>query len=158
MKPLLIGENNPVSLRPGHELYPLPEGCAGNRLWHMLSDAHRRRRGKILLPSRYLAAFERRNLVRAKSFDARTARAMALEMQMELFGSGRRIVCLGRKVQHAFSLPPLQPLEMATIGGSRWYAVPHPSGRNLWYNDEANRAAVGDLLLGLMEEADARVS
>ena len=154
MKPLIIGENNPQSLAEGHELYPLPEGCAGNRLWHMLDDSHQRKRdGKRLLPSRYLESFERRNLVVARTFDAKLARAMAGVYAKELFGSGRTVLLLGRRVQAAFSAPPAEPFSEWLTGGTKFWRVPHPSGRNLWYNERANQEKVGDFLLKLYEES-----
>lgn len=155
MRPLLIGENNPQSLKPGHELYPLPEGCAGNRLWHMIDDVYHIKYGKRLYPSDYLNAFERRNLVIAREFNMPRARLRAGVMMQELLCSSRQVVLLGRQVQKAFGLPPFEPLTYELIGGCRFYAVPHPSGRNMWFNDEKNRVAAGNLLLSLMESARA---
>lgn len=152
MIPLLIGENNPQSLAKGHELYPLPDGCAGNRLWRMLNEAHQRKHKKQLLPSKYLAGFERRNLVVAKSFDPRTAKASAGVISEELWGSGRTVVLLGRNVQRAFGIPPAEPFSDYLNGGVKWWRVPHPSGRNLWFNEQSNRATVGDFLLRIYEE------
>lgn len=159
-KPILIGMNNPVSTRPGHELYPLPEGCTGNRLWKML---HQRTGASM---SQYRDTFERRNLVRGLEYDRLRARARAHEMVCELRGSGRTVVLLGNAVREAFNfclrgsgtlfepepggtssdgLPPLlvHPQE---AGGCTWRQIPHPSGRNLFYNSEKNREVVALLL------------
>lgn len=152
MKPVLIGENNPISLRSGYELYPLPVGCSGQRLWVMLNEAHQRaHEGKYLMPSWYIERFDRRNLVVGHTFDLQKAKTRVREFKAELFGSGRRVVLLGKRVQGAFGLS-LQPLEMIRADGCEWYAVPHPSGRNTWYNDARHAAAVGNLLLRLYEE------
>jgi hypothetical protein len=148
MKPILIGMNNPLSTRPGHELYPLPEGCTGNRLWKIL---HARTGASM---SQYRDAFERRNLVRGLEYDRIAARARAYETVLELRGSGRTVVLLGNAVREAFhyvlrdgvllgntdyttGLPPLlvHPQE---AGGCIWRQIPHPSGRNLWYNEQKN--------------------
>lgn len=157
MKPILIGLNNPVSTRPGHELYPLPEGCTGNRLWGLLHD----RTGASM--SQYLDTFERRNLVRGVEYDKVKGRARAHETLVELRGSGRTVVLLGSVVREAFhfclkgsgdlftpvigedGLPPLlvHPQE---AGGCTWRQIPHPSGRNLFYNDEKNREVVALLM------------
>jgi hypothetical protein len=153
-KPLLIGMNNPVSLRPGHELYPLPEGCTGNRLWKMLNE----RTGATITD--YIRTFERRNLVRGMHYDRQRARARAFEMWQELKGSGRTVVLLGAAVREAFDyvakgqcgilqgetgIPPLlvHPQE---AGGCTWRQIPHPSGRNLFYNEPKNREVVALLM------------
>lgn len=158
-KPLLIGMNNPISTRPGHELYPLPDGCTGNRLWKMLNE----RTGATF--SDYIRTFERRNLVRGMRYDRNSARARAYEMLCELRGSGRTVVLLGAAVREAFhfclkdsgdlltssptigeaGLPPLlvHPQE---AGGCTWRQIPHPSGRNLWYNESKNREVVALLM------------
>lgn len=155
MKPILIGLNNPVSQRPGHELYPLPEGCTGHRIWRMLHDR------TSATMSQYLETFERRNLVRAVEYDRMKGRARAYEIVVELRGSGRTVVLLGNAVREAFDwvmrgeglldqscasgIPPLlvHPQE---AGGCTWRQIPHPSGRNLFYNDEKNREVVALLL------------
>lgn len=155
-KPILIGLNNPVSTRLGHELYPLPEGCTGNRLWKMLNS----RTGATM--RNYLETFERRNLVRAPAYDKLAGRARAYEIITELKNSHRTVVLLGNVVREAVDwafrndhgrmlfggasgLPPLlvHPQE---VGGCIWRQIPHPSGRNLFYNDEKNRELVALLL------------
>jgi hypothetical protein len=93
MKPILIGMNNPVSTRTGHELYPLPVGCTGHRIWDML---HQRTRATM---REYVEAFERRNLVTGVQWDRTKARARAYETLIELRGSGRTVVLLGNSVR-----------------------------------------------------------
>lgn len=151
MKPILIGMNNPLSTRPGHELYPAPEGCTGHRLWRLLNartDASR---------VQYLDTFERRNLVTAKEWDRLAARARAYEMWQELKGTGRTIVLLGNSVRESFDyiargdfsvlgadstgLPPLL-VHPQVAGGCTWRQIPHPSGRNTWYATQENRKVV----------------
>src|SRR5688500_427358 len=88
--------NNPLSTRPGHELYPAPEGCTGHRLWRMLNARTGASR------QTYLECFERRNLVRGLEWDRLAARARAYEMVQELRGSGRTVVLLGQSVREAF--------------------------------------------------------
>lgn len=51
---------------------------------------------------------------------------------------GDAVLLLGRRVQRAFGLIHLAPLDtIARSGGlgPTFVAVPHPSGRNRWYND-----------------------
>lgn len=141
MRPILIGMNNPLSLAPGHELYPHPPGCTGHRLWSMLNE-----RLPIVTRRRYLDTFERRNLVVGTQYDKRIARASASLIYAELWGSGRVVVLLGNAVRDAFGdVPPLL-LHPQLIGGCTWRQIPHPSGRNLWYNVPENRKLVGVLL------------
>ena len=138
-RPILIGQNNPVSLKPGHELYPLPKGCTGNRLWQMLAE----RTGATM--RQYVDAFERRNLVVAQRFDRQVAKANAALIYAELWGSGRTVVLLGQEVVRAFGIPPVL-LHPQVIGGTTWRQIPHPSGLNRWYNDAENVRLVGLLL------------
>ena len=152
MKPILIGMNNPISTRPGHELYPAPEGCTGWRLWRMLNA----RTGASRI--QYLDTFERRNLVVGKEWDRLAARARAYEVVQELRDSGRTVVLLGQSVREAFhyvleewhgvpvgGLPALL-IHPQQVEGVTWRQVPHPSGRNLWFNEPENRKVV-ELLL-----------
>lgn len=156
MKPILCGMNNPISTRPGHELYPLPEGCTGHRLYKMLQA----RTGATM--RQYVDSFERRNLVRGKEWDQLAARARAFEVVCELRGSGRTVVLLGNAVRDAFdwtlrngsqceSLPPVL-VHPQVIGGVTWRQIPHPSGMNRWYNTEENRKVVELLMEELYVE------
>lgn len=151
MKPLILGMNNPLSDDPEFDLYPYPEGSAGHRLWKLLPEGTTR--------NQYMAAFDRRNLLHARKWDAREARHAAQDLLPELVG--RLVVLLGTEVRSALGLPAVVPLSMhesllrpdASPGTQimlRWVALPHPSGRNLWYNNEDNRLRAGDLLDRIM--------
>lgn len=139
-KPILCGMNNPLSREPGYELYPLPAGCTGHRLYSMLNER---------LPSvtrrDYLDTFDRRNLVCGQVFSRALARQEAERMFAELWGSRRTVVLLGQDVVRAFGHPRLL-VEPQEIGGCTWRQVPHPSGRNLWFNKPEHRKMVGTLL------------
>lgn len=138
-RPVLIGMNNPLSTRAGHELFPAPEGCTGHRLWTMLHDrTHASRQS-------YMDTFERRNLVRGIPWDRTAAKARAYEMSCEFEGTGRVVVLLGQEVRAAFGHPPLL-IHPQVIGGCTFRQLPHPSGRNRWYNDPDN-LKVAELLL-----------
>ncbi len=156
-RPILVGMNNPLSTRPGHELYPYPPGCTGHRLWTMLETRTGARRGQ------YLEAFERRNLVAGVKFDHRAARPRAMEMVEELKGSGRTIVLLGNSVRECFNLalegqlPPLL-VHPTTVGGCVWRQIPHPSGLNRWYNAPENTKVVELLMEELYVEYAKRVA
>jgi hypothetical protein len=130
MKPVLLGMNNPH--RVGDPLSP--DATAGLRL-RELSGLSR---------VDYVAAFDRMNLLEARRWSARAARYAAVEVRRRL--AGRRVVVLGREVWDSIGLPRVD--WFVTIGryGAAWTLVPHPSGLNRCYNDDANVAAVRRLL------------
>jgi len=139
-KPILIGMNNPISSEDGHQLYPYPEGCTGHRLWKMLQ-------GRLPHVSRraYLETFERRNLVTGRSWSSALGRDEAARISAELFGVDRVVVLLGEDVRRCFGHPRLL-IEPQIIGGTTWRQLPHPSGRNMWYNSSRHRELAGLLL------------
>jgi hypothetical protein len=139
-RPVLIGMNNPISSDPDHALFPYPEGCTGHRLLDMLQS-----RLPNVTRRQYLERFDRRNVVDGKHYNAALAREGAAKLDLEFFGSGRTIVLLGNDTIAAFGHPRLL-IHPQIIGGSTWRQIPHPSGRNFWYNDETNRALVASLL------------
>ena len=140
-KPLLLGMNNPLSDDPEYDLYPYPEGSSGWRLWKMLPGDPPR--------AEYLRRFDRRNLLRAREWSAGAARAAAAALLLEL--RGRTVIVLGSQVRAALDLPRVEPLtwHACEAHGFDWLAVPHPSGKNLWYNNLANRSQVGAFLWSL---------
>jgi hypothetical protein len=93
----------------------------------------------------YRDVFERRNLIRGSTWDAVHAKARAHEVACELHGSGRTVVLLGQDVRQAFGHPRLL-IHPQEIGGVVWRQLPHPSGRNTWYNKEENKK-LAELLL-----------
>jgi hypothetical protein len=142
MKPLLLGMNNPISDDPEYDLYPYPERSAGWRLWKMLPGEISRRQ--------YLEMFDRRNLLRSRSWSQPAAREAAKVLLPEL--KGRLVVVLGSEVRAALGLPLSEPLVFRRTTSPvqyDWVPVPHPSGRNLWYNQPGNREQVGAMLLEL---------
>jgi hypothetical protein len=128
--------NNPLSDDPKLALYPLPPGCAGNRLWRLLHD----RTGAT--KAEYVRGFERVNLVIGE-WDRVDARAAADEFIR--VHQGRRAVILGASVRTAFRLPPVL-VTTVLHRGVYFRQLPHPSGRCRWYNDPKNRAVAGMLL------------
>jgi hypothetical protein len=137
-RPILIGMNNPVYPgQPEFALYPYPPGCTGERIWEMINER------TPLSKQEYLRAFDRRNLVDSGDWRPGEAADRAAELLPDL--RGREIVLLGSQVRRAFGLPALliHPLRWR---GVRWRQIPHPSGRNLWYNDPTCRALVAMLL------------
>jgi len=146
-RPVLVGMNNPLSSEPAHALFPHPAGCTGHRLYEMLKS-----RVPHVTRREYLDVFDRRNVVSAMSYDREEARLGASRLYLEFFGSGRTVVLLGAETVAAFGLPRLL-LHPQENGGCTWRQIPHPSGRNLWFNDEKNRTLVAMLLEDLYNAA-----
>lgn len=71
--------------------------------------------------------------------------------------AGRRVALAGRAAEGA-GLKGLPPLRWLRLGGegepAEVCALPHPSGVNRWYNDGANRAAVGAWLADVRRERE----
>jgi hypothetical protein len=144
LRPVLLGMNNPVSSDPAHALYPHPPGCTGWRLWDMLNDR------MDVSKTQYLRAFDRRNLVDGKTWHPGEAARRAASLIEEL--RGREIVVLGAAPRRILGLPELlvHPIQWR---GSTWRQLPHPSGRNLWYNDPTCRVLASCLLAELYSPA-----
>lgn len=143
MKPIILGMNNPKSSDPLKVLLPTDEpGSAGNRLWNMTE----------MTETQYLLAFDRRNLLSSRTWRNRAA-IVAAQKFMEELPERSEVVVLGRLVWFAFDFEIVPPCERRiTANGSKFYFVPHPSGKNLWYNDEDNGKRVGRLLRSLSEK------
>lgn len=138
-RPIILGMNNPISSDPEHALFPAPEGCTGHRLWTMLHARTQCSRAA------YLSAFDRRNLVPGKFWSPRIAREQATALIEELRGSERVVLVLGAEPRDALGLHPLL-VHPSYQHGVVWRQLPHPSGRNRWYNTPGNRETA-ELLL-----------
>jgi hypothetical protein len=126
-KPVILGMNS----RTGEALGLLPTTGAGCRLWKCTGMTLRE----------YLDAFDRMNLLEEPEWVAERARVAAAKIKERL--KGRRVIVLGSQAWTALGLPKKNLMEphFAT-DGTRWIMLPHPSGKNLWYNDAANREKV----------------
>jgi hypothetical protein len=136
-RPLLVGMTNPyVRMDKFTEaLYPAPEGCTGWRLWQMISEV------SGISRDQYVEKFSRTNLDEPD-----------LDEKVE---ASTVIIPLGRVAWGHFRLPAkARPLTGIHRSGKKFVLVPHPSGRNLWYNDPANRRAVGEFLSALCSEEE----
>lgn len=144
MRTVLIGMNNPVSSDPEHSLYPAPPGCAGHRLAKMLCDVSMIGRGA------YIKGFDRRNLLVGQWVPA-AAREAAVRFEVEnaVYPQIGTVVLLGNEVRDAFRHAP-RLVHGYRRGGMTYRQVPHPSGRNPWYNDPDHRLVVGLMLEELL--------
>lgn len=139
MKPILLGTVNPYDADPRVALFPAPERSAGYRLWRMLHEVSGAWRWD------YVHGFDRRNLV-AGEWSTAAARAAAESFTAP---AGSTIVLLGSEVARAFGHAP-RPIHPYEAGGCVWRQVPHPSGRNTFYNEPEHRLVVGLLLEELL--------
>jgi hypothetical protein len=145
---ILVGMTNPLNSDPSHALYPAPEGCTGHRLWRMLHEVSGASRMD------YRDGFERMNLCHGE-WTKEQARASARHLREDI---GRlpspqslTVVALGREVARALDLPEEHGLVTPLVrDGVAWRQVPHPSGRNPWYNKPEHRLVVGLLLEELL--------
>lgn len=121
---LLVGERPGPSTHKKLPLFPYPPNSAGGRLLKM---------SRIGIET-YLGRLIRVNLF--ESFDLGWDADKATEAAkaiMDAQPEGRRVVVLGTRVAQAFGLTAFFKLE--DHDGRMVCAIPHPSGRNLLYND-----------------------
>ncbi len=92
-------------------------------------------------------------------FPAELAASQAANLSHSLLRS-RRLVLLGRRVALAFGVPRSAGREYAEWTrsplGPEVAVIPHPSGKNLWYNDSANRRRVERFLRGALAGKETR--
>lgn len=124
---LLVGEDNPYGSDPAFALYCYPPGCAGYRLRRILG-----------LPQHIYLSLHRKNLC-DDAWSAKRARERAFEL-LTPFAEWKVLVLLGRKVTStfekvAFSGDPLEAFAFRrSCPGLTLVSLPHPSGRNLVWN------------------------
>ena len=132
-RPVLLGMNVPIE---GY--LPLdPDGPTGRRLVEIMGrDA--------------FDLYDRTNMIERRQWSREVARDGAMEKIRSLVG--RPVVVLGNETWAALSLPICSWLKFIYLNasetylGDRWYRVPHPSGRNLLYNNERRRSETRSLL------------
>jgi len=150
---VLVGMNNPVSSDPAHALYPHPPGCTGHRLFSMLCAV------RPATTRRDYLALRRVNVLGQKRWSAGEARAAAYALRNSLLTEAHSepegsltVVVFGQDAWRALLLPEHVPLVLPYREGRVvWRRVPHPSGRNHWYNEPGNRVVVGLLLAELLD-------
>ena len=135
---LLVGENNPYGSTPEFALYCYPPGCAGYRLRRIFG-----------LPQHQYLSLHRKNLCDG-DWSKEAAKKRVLEL-LSPTAPWRVIVMLGRKVAESFEKVALDaPMEAfttrASCPGMTLVALPHPSGRNLIWNQPWARARARQIM------------
>lgn len=165
MRPVIVGI---APSRPGAEGQPLT--CLGGR---STGDTLRDLSGHAdtLAGARaYLMRFDRVNLSpvpQPSTIEVKVGRPMAMMLAGSLL-RGRRVVLLGSNVAECFCLDrdewePCSWHNWEDRGSAwtghkpgfplpfSWAVLPHPSGRNLWYNDPRNRGLAREFMTELAE-------
>lgn len=150
MDTLLLGMNNPHHDDPEYDLWPGPKNCTGWRIWQMLYS----RTGAT--QSDYIRAFHRRNLVRGRTWD-KSKIGNSVTQLSPLMNPGTTVVLLGDLVLSAvndlFRVKKIL-IHPQEVQGITYRFVPHPSGRNLFYNDPVQKELVAMLLEDLYRESN----
>lgn len=153
---LIVGLNNPLSSSPEDALVPWPDGCTGARLYDLIRES-----APKVTEDHYLAAFDRMNLWPGPEIPKGVGRAKMLRAQgrkvlNEIFARGYRTVVLLGPLVWTNVLETTETPEWFTSRshyGRQFYYVPHPSGRNLLYNNPMVRKRASSLLAQLALEA-----
>lgn len=135
MRPLLVGMNNPLSRHPDDALYPEPPGCTGHRIWRLLAP---------MTQEEYLERYDRTNLVEGLAWSSERARLNSGRI-LDLM-PGRRTIILGAETQAALGYRKLERMAWHPCARGKFLLMPHPSGRNTWFNDPRNRALAAHYL------------
>jgi hypothetical protein len=142
---LLVGEDNPYGSDPEFALYCYPPGCAGYRLRRILG-----------LPQHQYLALHRTNLC-DEAWSKSRARQRALEL-LTPTAPWQVMVLLGRKVTETFEKVALAGAPLVAFStrdccpGMRLVSLPHPSGRNLVWNQPWARIRAREILRELVPE------
>lgn len=146
MRAVLLGMNNPLSQRVEAALHPAPVNSTGHRIFRLLNEP------RLGLPQLhridYMYGFRRLNLLRG-AWNRRAAEEAGPWARWCLDPSEELVIVLGSEVWRALGLPKDHPSVLPVGMGSsptEWRWLPHPSGRNRWYNDPDNRLVAAMLL------------
>jgi hypothetical protein len=123
---MLLGLDNPHSKNPRAALLPRPPGSAGQRLFLLSKMGW----------SEYRRSFERKNA------------CDLLEGDLE----HRTVLVLGKEAWKRLGLPGRNYFDRLFSLNATFVLLPHPSGRNLWYNSATNRNRVTRLMRRVADE------
>lgn len=149
-RPLLVGQAPGPNTDPLEPLYPAPASSAGGRLAFFMG----------LTPEQYLEIYDRVNLLnefpggdpKRDKFPLHDGKIAAASLRPLL--RERVVVLLGRNVALSWKgeVARAGPMEWSVCPrfGTRLSWVPHPSGRNRWYNSDINRTKALSFWQGLL--------
>ncbi len=129
-----------------HALFPYPAGCAGARLMDLMGLT---RREYISIPRRNVIPHWPGRNGSGDAFPMREARECAARMLPMLIG--HNVLFVGLSVARAFKLEPYPVVTWHDCKAFNWAVLPHPSGRNRWYNGLGNKRATEEFLRPLAE-------
>jgi hypothetical protein len=140
VRPVIIGMHNAKSDDPTDAMEPGTFNGAGERLWRMISDVCG------CTKDDYAMRFELMNVLNQTEWQAADARIAAGMLRFRL--SGRHCFVLGKDAWTALGLPSNTGWFKTerSYTGARYVLLPHPSGRNLMYNDLKIRLKAGTML------------
>lgn len=146
---LLVGMDNPQSSDPRYALFPHPPGCTGHRLWQIMKEVN-----PDISVSIY-GNIVKTNLFQVGAYDEKMAEKAGDVLRFQIYTAGWNAVLLGNRVTDAVAPGvrlkyPAAKWSSFGIGKVAW--LPHPSGRNHFYNDLANRRMVGEFLVKEMRK------
>jgi len=145
---LIVGLDNPQSSDPRYALFPHPSGCAGHRLMNMMMEVSDSltRRMYIAVPKSNLFPCGR---IPTKGRKGHMTVAAAV-LVASLSGTDKKVVLLGNEVRNAVLGESFgkkwPPAKFAVMHGGNYAWIPHPSGRNPYYNNERKRKKIGRFL------------
>jgi hypothetical protein len=140
VKCVIIGMNNAKSDDPADAMEPYTCNGAGERLWQMVHLACG------CTKEEYAYRFEMMNVLDQREWNANSAAIAAGLIRFRL--SGRQCFVLGKDAWEAlgFSSKSAWFATERSYTGARYTLLPHPSGKNLMYNDAKIVARTGRLL------------
>jgi len=145
---LIVGLDNPQSSDPRHALFPYPPGCAGHRLFKMMMEVDE------YMDRASYTAIAKSNLFPCGRMPTKHKKVNLMMAANVLIASvkdtNKCVILLGNEVRNAVlgeKLGKKWPSARFTeIHGANYAWIPHPSGRNPFYNDTKNRRKVGRFL------------
>lgn len=141
VKPLIVGELNPLRGDPRFDLHPFPDNASGGRLCKLLDVS----------VSEYIERFDRMNLCRGR-WSAKEAKSAAEDVMASRRGP---VILLGRRVAVAFGLRDKPMFSTTYRNGVTLYLVPHPSGLCRTWNHESNVIQKKRVLLGKVYKSES---
>ena len=146
---LIVGLDNPQSSDPRHALFPHPPGCAGHRLFKMMQevDEYMDRAAYTAIAKTNLFPCGRMPTKNKKGNLTMAAHVLIASVQ----DTDKRVILLGNEVRNAVLGETLgknwSSAKFTKIHGAHYAWIPHPSGRNPFYNDTRNRRKIGRFLI-----------